>query len=121
MNKWNANEAAVCKSQAAAADLDLKTEGVAIVKSIDTPFWQPTKRLRLSAAQEASVQRDVNSKVFDLFVESKMSMREGLIRVLEQRIDTSVLKRESQTLASLTDDAANAVKKDEDDGVAGEL
>ena len=37
----------------------------------------------------------MNSKVFDLFIESKMTMREGLIRVLEKRIDTTALKRES--------------------------
>lgn len=37
----------------------------------------------------------MNSKVFDLFIENKMTMREGLIRVLEQKVDTMALKKES--------------------------
>ena len=40
-----------------------------------------------------------NSKVFDLFLESKMTMREGLIRVLEQKIDATTLKEEIPAIA----------------------
>ena len=34
--------------------------------------------------------------MFDLFVETKMTMREGLIRVLEQRLDSSLLQDQDQ-------------------------
>ena len=48
-----------------------------------------------------------NGKVFDLFVEKKMTMREGLIRVLEKEIDTTVLKRE-EGMASFKQDDVEA-------------
>ena len=49
----------------------------------------------------------MNAKVFDLFVESKMTMREGLIRVLEQKVDTTILKREGVGQTELAETEQN--------------
>mmetsp|Transcript_13164 Transcript_13164/g.17889 ORF Transcript_13164/g.17889 Transcript_13164/m.17889 type:complete len:89 (-) Transcript_13164:93-359(-) len=58
------------------------------------PFWAPTKRQKLAVAADPQTTADTTMKVFDLFLETRMTMREGLIRVLEQHIDSSVLKQE---------------------------
>ena len=54
---------------------------------------------------------DTNSKVFDLFLEPKVTMREGLIRVLEQKVDPLALKQDGEEDQDKDED--NALKREQ--------
>lgn len=74
--RWNvselANEARLTNTAVVAADV------------LSQPQWMPTKRQKLASGSKQMTTSEMNAKVFDLFLETRMTMRESLIRVLEK-------------------------------------
>lgn len=110
--RWTMLDQTGAASQAQASTAMLAAERLA------QPQWAPTKRQKLAAGDSLSAVRagpasETNAKVFDLFLETRMTMREGLIRVLEQQIDTTALKQEASQQNQAADDSEDGAGADE--------